>query len=87
MLSIERAFDPQRMPDRPSWWSYPMNCHHGHEWGPGLVTVGWVPCECPEAQAEKMGHLWVRCHGAPGCASIWYRPTHSPGPPLGQSFA
>jgi hypothetical protein len=19
-----------------------------------------MPCECPEAQAENMGHLWVR---------------------------
>jgi hypothetical protein len=43
---------------------------------PGLVTVGWMPCECPEAQAENLGHLWVRCHAAEGCSSVWYRPAH-----------
>jgi hypothetical protein len=42
--------------------------------------VGWMPCECPEAQAENMGHLWVRCHAEAGCTSIWYRPAHSPKP-------
>jgi hypothetical protein len=49
--------------------------------GAGLVTVGWMPCECPEAQAGNLGHLWVSC-AAPGCPSIWYRPAHSPGPCL-----
>ena len=68
------------MTELPAWWSYPKQCHHGHEWGPGLVTVGWMPCECPEAQAENTGHLWVRCHAAEGCLSIWYRPAHSPSP-------
>jgi hypothetical protein len=43
-------------------------------------TVGWMVCECPEAQAENMGHLWVRFHAEPGCASIWYRPAYSPSP-------
>jgi hypothetical protein len=73
-------FDTGGMTERPEWWQYPEQCHHGHEWGPGLVTVGWMPCDCPEAQAENMGHLWVRCHAAEGCSSIWYRPAHSPSP-------
>jgi hypothetical protein len=68
------------MTDRPSWWAYPERCYHGHEWGPGQVTVGWLPCECPEAQAENLGHLWVGCQAEPGCTSIWYRPAHSPSP-------
>jgi hypothetical protein len=67
------------MSERPAWWSYPTHCHHGHDWGPGLVTVGWMPCECPEAQAAELGHLWVRCHAEPGCTSIWYRRQHNPG--------
>jgi hypothetical protein len=79
LAALEFVFDTCRMAtERPTWWRYPTRCHHGHEWGPGLVTVGWSPCECPEAQAEDMGHLWVRCHAVPGCSSIWYRPEHSP---------
>jgi hypothetical protein len=27
--------------------------------------MGWMPCECPEAQAANLGHLWVRCHAVP----------------------
>jgi hypothetical protein len=61
---------------RPSWWSYPERCHRGHEWGPGRVIVGWMPCDCPSAiTASGMGHLWVRCQ-EPGCSSVWYQPTH-----------
>ena len=75
---VERMFDTVLMTDRPAWWQYPTECHHGHEWGPGLVTVGWTPCDCPEAKAEKLGHLYVRCRAVEGCSSIWYRPAHSP---------
>ncbi|HSZ45652.1 MAG TPA: hypothetical protein VK823_09970 [Streptosporangiaceae bacterium] len=65
---------------RPDWWWYPLACSAGHPWAPGLVTVGWMPCDCASAlAAEGFGHLWVRCR-APGCSSIWYRPPHqSPG--------
>lgn len=78
LRSIERMFDTVEMAEQPPWWQYPTQCHHGHVWGPGLVTVGWMPCECPEARAANLGHLWVRCHAEPGCASVWYRPSHSP---------
>ena len=77
---IEYMFDTCQMTTRPSWWSYPTHCASDHVWGPGLVTVGWMPCECPEAQAENMGHLWVRCRAVEGCSSVWYRPAHSPQP-------
>src|SRR5215469_16571753 len=61
---------------RPDWWSYPLECAAGHPWGPGRVTVGWMPCDCPNARANRvLGHLWVRCR-AEGCSSIWYRPRH-----------
>ena len=73
-------FDTDRMTQLPAWWAYPTWCPYGHEWGPGLVTVGWMPCECPEAQAANTGHLWVRCQAELGCTSIWYRPAHSPNP-------
>src|SRR5438034_1476934 len=32
---------------RPDWWCYPKRCQYGHEWGPGLITVSWVLCDCP----------------------------------------
>src|SRR5215469_11672528 len=64
---------------RPDWWSYPLECAAGHPWGPGRVTVGWMPCDCPNARANRvLGHLWVRCR-AEGCSSIWYRPRHERG--------
>lgn len=64
---------------RPDWWNYPVECPAGHPWEPGRVTVGWMPCDCPNARANGvLGHLWVRCR-AEGCASIWYRPRHQPG--------
>jgi len=63
---------------RPDWWCYPLQCSAGHPWAPGRVTVGWMPCDCPNAAANKvLGHLWVRCR-AVGCPSIWYRPWHEP---------
>ena len=53
----------------------------GHEWGPGLITVSWVLCECPPAQAAReragggpAGHLAVFCNASPGCRPVWYRP-------------
>jgi MarR family transcriptional regulator, organic hydroperoxide resistance regulator len=63
---------------RPTWWSYPAHCQVGHPWAPGLVIVGWMPCDCPAALREPgHGHLWVRCRAA-GCREIWYRPEHTP---------
>ena len=62
---------------RPDWWCYPLECAQGHPWGPGRVTVGWMPCDCESALAgNQLGHLWVRCR-TNGCPSIWYRPRHS----------
>jgi hypothetical protein len=26
---------------RPAWLFYPLECEHGHEWGPGRVLVSW----------------------------------------------
>ena len=76
---LEFSFDTVGMTARPAWWSYPTSCAQGHEWGPGRVIVGWMPCDCPGAiTASGMGHLWVRCHAAEGCSSIWYDPPHSP---------
>jgi len=64
---------------RPDWWCYPLQCPAGHPWAPGRITVGWMPCDCRNAQANNvLGHLWVRCR-ADGCRSIWYRPRHEPG--------
>jgi len=63
---------------RPEWWCYPAACENGHEWGPGLITVSWVLCDCPAAQAAcgggAAGHMAVFCNAAPGCRSVWYRP-------------
>jgi hypothetical protein len=62
----------------PAWWVYPVRCQHGHEWGPGRVLVGWSPCDCAPARAERTrgsGHLTVRCRSG-GCTSVWYRPRH-----------
>jgi len=38
---------------RPAWWCYPERCQNGHEWGPGLITVSWVLCDCPAARAAS----------------------------------
>jgi hypothetical protein len=69
---------------RPAWWSYPERCENGHEWAPGLITVGWMPCDCPPALAVQeragggpSGHLAVYCN-VKGCRSVWYRPRHEP---------
>jgi hypothetical protein len=45
---------------RPEWWFYPERCANGHEWGPGLITVSWMPCDCPPALAAREhgpGHM------------------------------
>ena len=79
---------------RSDWWCYPERCQNGHEWGPGLITVSWVLCDCPPAQAARertgggpAGHMAVFCNAAPGCRPVWYRPPHEPlalpGPHLG----
>jgi hypothetical protein len=69
---------------RPDWWCYPERCQNGHEWGPGLITVSWVLCDCPPAQAAR-GRAGARrgtwrcfCNAAPGCLSVWCRPRHDP---------
>ena len=65
---------------RPDWWSrfYPEHCPNGHEWGPGLIIVSWMLCDCPAAAAfgapGPAGHLAVYCNAAPRCRSVWYRP-------------
>jgi hypothetical protein len=52
--------------------------------GPGLITVSWVLCDCPPAQAApqraggRPGHIAVLCNAAPGCRSVWHRPRHEP---------
>jgi hypothetical protein len=60
-------------------WYYPERCQNGHEWGPGLITVAWVMCDCGPAEAARMpgapsGHMAVFCNAAPKCRSAWYRP-------------
>jgi len=66
---------------RPDWWRYPERCQKGHEWGPGLITVSWVLCDCPTARATSgggaAGHMAVFCN-VKGCQSVWYRPRHEP---------
>jgi hypothetical protein len=66
---------------RPDWWCYPERCQKGHEWGPGLITVSWVLCDCPTARATSgggaAGHMAVFCN-VKGCQSVWYRPRHEP---------
>ena len=73
---------------RPDWWCYPERRQNGHEWGPGLITVFWVLCDCGPARAAweraggPAGHMAVFCNAAPGCRSVWYRPRHEPGTAL-----
>lgn len=60
----------------PDWWTYPTRCHHGHEWGPGKVIVGWMTCsECAAGRANGNGHRYVKCR-TKGCSSTWYDPPH-----------
>lgn len=44
----------------------PWLCPENHWLGPGLVTVGWMPCDCPPAmeagkQGKGRGHMWWKC--------------------------
>src|SRR6266550_6303503 len=58
-------------------WSTRSAGAHGHEWAPGLITVSWMPCDCPPAAAAREhgpGHMVVYCEAAPGCRSAWYQP-------------
>jgi hypothetical protein len=57
----------------------------GTSGAPGLITVSWVLCDCPPAQAVRervgggpAGHMAVFCNAAPGCRPVWYRPRHEP---------
>lgn len=68
---------------RPDWWYYPERCQNEREWGPGLITVSWVLCDCPPAMAAReragggpAGHMAVFCNAAPRYRSMWYRPRH-----------
>ena len=38
---------------RRDWWCCPERCQNGHEWGPGLITVSWMLCDCPPDQAAR----------------------------------
>src|ERR1022692_4671965 len=53
----------------------PDQCRMHHPWGPGLVTIGWEPCECAPAQAARGGHIAVRCL-QPRCEEEWLAPRH-----------
>jgi len=69
----------------PDWWTWPAQCQHGHPWGPGRITLGWLPCQCAKA-GPGAGHRTVSCR-EPGCRSVWYEPPHdfvaaSEGPPF-----
>ena len=63
---------------------YPERCANGHERGPGLITVSWMPCACPpglpRSGAVARQGSW-RCSATRhrGCRSVWYRPRHEPG--------
>jgi hypothetical protein len=64
----------------PDWWTYPVRCADGHEWGPGRVIVSWLPCQCDparQAQAKGSGHRMIACR-APGCVFVVYEPPHDP---------
>jgi len=39
---------------------YPLECEHGHEWGPGRIIVSWQPCECvPLLLGNFNGSSWT----------------------------
>jgi len=48
----------------------PATLQNGHEWGPGLIIVSWVLCDCPSARAAQeraggpAGHIAVFCNAA-----------------------
>lgn len=59
---------------RPDWWPYPAACRQGHTWGPGRVTVGWIPCGCGGGPGTSPSGC-----GQPGCRETWHDPAHAPG--------
>src|SRR5258708_22936961 len=54
----------------------PEQCRLRHRWGPGLVSISWDECDCPNAEAARGGHITVRC-GHPRCLEIWQAPRHT----------
>jgi hypothetical protein len=46
-----------------------------HPWGPGLVSIEWVECDCPAAEQARGGHITFRC-GHVGCLETWQAPRH-----------
>jgi hypothetical protein len=66
----------------------PGECPEGHFLGPGLVTVGWMPCNCGPARAvaeqgRGLGHRYTVCRQceARGVQTWMYHPPHDPGIP------
>ena len=56
----------------------PDGCPYGHEWGPGRIIVGYMPCECARPYG-RLGHHWVRCRGDDDkCPAVWYDLPHRP---------
>lgn len=55
-----------------------MRCPYGHQLGPGEVTVGWMPCECPAALAATKGHTTWTCRACSedGWTTRRYDPPH-----------
>jgi hypothetical protein len=51
----------------------PPRCRNGHPWGPNLVLVGWLPCECRRSGG---GHRTYQCRR---CDMVIYRPVHDDG--------
>jgi hypothetical protein len=41
----------------------PERCRLNHPWGPGLVTIEWLECECPAAEFARGGHITARKPG------------------------
>jgi hypothetical protein len=39
----------------------PGSCAYGHDFGPGLVMRGWMPCGCRAAQENNNRHLYIVC--------------------------
>lgn len=42
------------------------------------ANPGWKGALAGVAKLQSL--CWVRCHAVAGCPSIWYRPSHFPGP-------
>jgi len=55
----------------------PTHCPAGHELKAPLLTLGWLPCACPEALGNFNGHHFVTCLRE-GCRRTTYVPPHDP---------